>query len=99
MAVSLGPNCPGCAKPIPRSVIKNAVLQKKDIRCSCRALRSWRTLVELYQPNDSWTVKEVRDYLTQFGKPGQTCPCCAQELLMTEAAASAAASVEESEGD
>ena len=84
MGVSLGLQCPGCAKPIPAAIIKRAINEKKDLRCKCGALRSWKSLPPepeptpqpLPRPNDRMLILHAKAYIESRLMEGVLCPCC-----------------------
>lgn len=88
MAVTLGPECPGCSKPIPPAIIRQALEQHKDLRCSCGALRSWKSLPgatddepsaapqPLPRPGDEASIAEGKAYIKSRLMEGVLCPCC-----------------------
>jgi len=87
VGVELGPGCPGCSKPIPPTVMARARAERKDLRCKCGALRSWKSLVfahekpsaapqPLPRPNDSASILAGKAYVESRLPEGVDCPCC-----------------------
>lgn len=83
--MTLGPECPGCSKPIPPEVMRRAVEQQRDLRCTCKALRSWKSLPPLDdaapdqplpRPKDDATISSARRYIESRLMEGVSCPCC-----------------------
>lgn len=87
MRATLGPNCPGCSKTIPSAVMKRAISEKRDLRCRCGALRSWKSLPgaedkpgpapqPLPRPSDDQTIADGKAYIQSRLMEGVLCPCC-----------------------
>ena len=86
MAVILSTECPGCSKPIPPEVMRKAIKEQKDLRCSCKALRSWKSLPvdsepaaapqPLQRPHDDAPIRYAKDYIESRLMEGVSCPCC-----------------------
>jgi hypothetical protein len=86
VGVELGPGCPGCSKPIPPTVMARARAERKDLRCKCGALRSWKSLPPeekpsaapqpLPRPDDSHTILAGKAYIESRLPEGVDCPCC-----------------------
>lgn len=81
----LGSDCPGCSKPIPVAVLRQAIREQKDLRCSCGALRCWQTLTSpdpdeisqpLPRPKDTATIADAKAYIESRLMVGVSCPCC-----------------------
>ena len=86
MGVILGPECPGCARPIPSAVMERAIREQKDLRCRCGALRSWKSLPAkdepraapqpLPRPDDGAPILDAKAYIESRLMEGVNCPCC-----------------------
>jgi hypothetical protein len=67
--------------------MERAIKEKKDLRCSCRALRTWQSLPPLEsepspapqplpRPNDGAFILDAKDYIESRLMEGVSCPCC-----------------------
>jgi len=85
MASDLGTSCPGCSKNIPDHIMRQAVREKKDLRCRCGALRAWQSIPDLGaepppqplpRPSDGDTIASAKSYISSRLMEGVNCPCC-----------------------
>lgn len=87
MGPILGAECPGCSKPIPPDIMRQARREKRDLRCSCKALRSWKSLPTseeepgpadqpLARPTDDAPIRYAKRYIESRLMEGVSCPCC-----------------------
>ena len=67
--------------------MQKAIREQKDLRCSCKALRSWQSLPAadetpsaapqpLPRPNDSDSILNAKAYIESRLMEGVLCPCC-----------------------
>lgn len=79
-------SCPGCDRVIPPAAIKQAIKQKKDLRCRCGALKRWEDVAgpELAgqprpKPTDNDPIAVAKAYIMSRLDSGVDCPCCGKK--------------------
>ena len=83
----VGAKCPGCSKPIPPLIVDRARNEKKDLRCGCGTIRSWKSLEvsdpdpsaapqPLTRPDDDDCIYDAKAYIESRLMEGVDCPCC-----------------------
>jgi hypothetical protein len=59
--------------------MQKAIREQRDLRCSCKALRSWKSLPPLQplpRPGDEASIADGKAYIESRLMEGVHCPCC-----------------------
>jgi len=87
MVVIQSKECPGCSRPIPPEVMERAIREQRDLRCRCKAVRTWQSLPGQEsvpqaapqprpRPTGGDLILDAKEYIESRLMEGVLCPCC-----------------------